>query len=133
MACARVYDSWSTRLAPSARPSLVPASRPNRPLRAIETPWATDASYVRMTSNATMSDSPLLPPRIAGLHDLSTDLWWVWHREAREVFRQLDYKVWRLTSHNPVRMLRLVSPERLDDAAKDPTFLTLYDEALRQL
>ena len=80
-----------------------------------------------------MSDSPLLPPRIAGLHDLSTDLWWVWHREAREVFRQLDYKVWRLTSHNPVRMLRLVSPERLAEAAVDPRFLALYDEALRQL
>ena len=65
---------------------------------------------------------PSLPDRIAGLHDLATDLWWVWHREAREVFRRLDYKVWRLTAHNPVRMLRLVSPERLAEAAADPAF-----------
>jgi starch phosphorylase len=80
-----------------------------------------------------MSDFPVLPERIAGLQDLAMDLWWVWHRDAREVFRRLDYKVWRLTAHNPVRMLRLLSPEGLAAAAADPAFLGLYDEAMRQL
>ena len=80
-----------------------------------------------------MSEPSVLPDRIAGLHDLATDLWWVWHRDAREVFRKLDYKVWRLTAHNPVRMLRLVSPERYAEVAADPAFLAIYDEALRQL
>lgn len=80
-----------------------------------------------------MIDAPALPDRIAGLIDLATDLWWVWHRDAREVFRRLDYKVWRLTAHNPVRMLRLVSQERYAQVANDPQFLALYDEALRQL
>lgn len=84
-------------------------------------------------SEGTMSEIPALPERIAGLHDLATDLWWVWHREAREVFRKLDYKIWRLTAHNPVRMLRLVSAERLAAAAADPAFVALYDEAMHQL
>ena len=35
-----------------------------------------------------MSESPVIPERIAGLWDLATDLWWVWHREAREVFSE---------------------------------------------
>ena len=43
--------------------------------------------------------------------------------EAREVFRRLDYPLWRATAHNPVRMLRLISPEQLEPAAADPAFL----------
>ena len=80
-----------------------------------------------------MSDFPTLPERIADLQELATDLWWVWHRDAREVFRRLDYKVWRLTAHNPVRMLRLVSPERFAEVAADPSYLALFDGVMAQL
>lgn len=80
-----------------------------------------------------MYQPPILPERISGLVDLATDLWWVWHNGARDVFRKLDYKLWRLTQHNPVRLLQLVSPERCQAAAEDPAFLALYDEATRQL
>src|SRR5687768_13714969 len=110
MPCGRVYDSWS------ARPGLVvcqafprtsprhtgPAQRFTAAARAIDVREASVPERIE-----SMSDSPLIPERIAGLRDLATDLWWVWHRDAREVFRKLDYKVWRLTAHNPVRMLRL--------------------------
>jgi len=86
-----------------------------------------------MMSEGTMSDFPTLPERIADLQELATDLWWVWHRDAREVFRRLDYKVWRLTAHNPVRMLRLVSPERFAAVAADPSYLALFDGVMAQL
>ena len=56
----------------------------------------------------------VIPERIARLDDLAGDLWWSWHREARAVFRRLDYGLWRATAHNPVRMLRLISPLKLD-------------------
>ena len=49
--------------------------------------------------------TPLLPERITRLDELAVDLWWSWHPEAREVFRRLDYTLWRATAHNPVRML----------------------------
>ena len=74
-----------------------------------------------------------LPSRISRLAELAFDLWWTWNQDARAVFRRLDYPVWRVTAHNPVRMLRLVSPERIAWAATDPTFLRLYDTAIRQL
>ncbi len=74
-----------------------------------------------------------LPERIARLEELAVDLWWVWQEEAREVFRRLDYRLWRSTAHNPVRMLWLIAPEKLERAASEPGFLALYDTALAAL
>jgi starch phosphorylase len=70
-----------------------------------------------------------LPERIARLHELAIDLWWSWH-PAREVFRRLDYSLWRATAHNPVRMLWTIPPATLARAAADPDFLLLYDRAI---
>jgi len=74
-----------------------------------------------------------LPERITRLEDLAVDLWWTWHPEARAVFRRLDYALWRATAHNPVRMLWLISRERLEAAAADPEFIAQYDRALSAL
>jgi len=76
---------------------------------------------------------PPLPARLVRLEELAVDLWWSWHRDARNVFRRLDYSLWRATAHNPVRMLWLISPERLAAAANDDVFLRLYDRALDEL
>src|SRR6266850_1970158 len=76
---------------------------------------------------------PPLPARVARLEELAVDLWWSWHRDAREVFRRLDYTLWRATAHNPVLMLRLITPEKLQAAAEDPAFLQLYDRAIAGL
>ena len=62
-----------------------------------------------------------LPERINRLPELATDLWWTWNPQAREVFRRLDYPLWRQTAHNPVLMLRNVSPELLEAAAQRRT------------
>ncbi|HEY7790391.1 MAG TPA: alpha-glucan family phosphorylase [Vicinamibacterales bacterium] len=79
------------------------------------------------------AELPPLPDRIDRLEELAVDLWWVWHPRAREVFRWLDYPLWRRTEHNPVRMLRVLPRRRLDVASRDPQFLALYDEALASL
>ncbi len=71
--------------------------------------------------------------RIGRLNELAHDLSWSWSPHAREVFRSLDYTLWRETAHNPVQMLRSVSPERLDRAARSPTFLAHYDAAIEAL
>ena len=34
---------------------------------------------------------PPLPERLSRLSELAVDLWWSWNREARSVFRRLDY------------------------------------------
>ena len=76
---------------------------------------------------------PPLPARLSRLNELAYDLWWSWNAEAREVFRDLDYPLWRFTDHNPVLLLHLVEPERLEHAAADPEFQRLYDAAIAAL
>lgn len=76
---------------------------------------------------------PPFPDRIKDLGDLASDLWWSWHNRSRALFRRLDYALWRLTAHNPVHMLRLISPERLQEVAQDRVFLALYDDMVRGL
>ena len=82
-------------------------------------------------------DSPTiiasLPGRIDRLGELAYDLWWTWHEEGRRVFRMLDYRLWRLTAHNPVRMLRTLPRERLEQVAGDRAFLAVYDAAIAGL
>ena len=78
-------------------------------------------------------EPPTLPQRIDRLNDLASDLWWTWNEGARDVFRRLDYPLWRATAHNPVRMLRTLPPERLRVAASDRSFVDLYDAAIAQL
>ena len=74
-----------------------------------------------------------LPPRIGRLEELATDLWWSWHPDARSVFRRLDYGLWRATAHNPLKMVRMISREKLDAAMADAAFLEVYDRAMASL
>ncbi len=74
-----------------------------------------------------------LPDRIKRLDELASDLWWSWNAESRQVFRRLDYPLWRQTAHNPVRMLQLVPAERLARAAADAEWVELYDRVIARL
>ena len=77
--------------------------------------------------------TPIIPDRLRRLPEIAGDLWWTWNPQAREVFRQLDYPLWRQTAHNPVLMLRNVSQEMLNSAASDAKFLATYDAAVKAL
>jgi starch phosphorylase len=74
-----------------------------------------------------------IPERLHRLPELAADLWWTWNTGAREVFRRLDYSLWRQTAHNPVLMLRHISPELLAAFAEDPKYLAIYDGAMDAL
>jgi starch phosphorylase len=81
-----------------------------------------------MTEHYENENKPLpLPPRIGRLFEFANNLWWSWHEEGRQVFRSLDYAIWRTSGHNPVKQLLVMSPEKLAAAARDPAFLELYD------
>ena len=36
-----------------------------------------------------------LPERIGRLYELANNLMWSWHPKARDLFRALDYSLWR--------------------------------------
>jgi starch phosphorylase len=72
----------------------------------------------------------LIPKRVERLGELANNLWWSWDEEGRQVFRSLDYELWRASGHNPVKQLRDIDPSKLVAAAKDPAFLELYDSVI---
>jgi glycogen phosphorylase len=72
----------------------------------------------------------LVPKRIGRLPELAKNLWWSWDEDGRQIFRSLDYELWRTSGHNPVKQLRDIDPLKLENAAKDPAFLDLYDSVM---
>lgn len=73
---------------------------------------------------------PPLPDRIKGLADLSYNLWWSWHPQARDLFRDLGLQPWRESRHNPIRQLAIVPAATLNEAAADPDYLERYDAVM---
>jgi glycogen phosphorylase len=76
---------------------------------------------------------PYIPERIEGLGQVASNLAWSWSRNARRLFSALDEPLWHVTRHNPIAMLRRVSPSRLSECARDPHFLELYDATMVEL
>src|SRR5256885_1940172 len=81
---------------------------------------------------ATLTESPALPERIAGLATLARNLSWSWNHDARALFRSIDPTLWRLTRHNPFALLRRVDPARLAACAADPEFLRPYEALIER-
>ena len=77
-----------------------------------------------------MNNAVPIPDRIGRLTDLADNLWWSWHPPARNLFKVVSYPLWKSTRHNPVRMLQLVNPQRLEALAHDPHFLDKYDRVV---
>lgn len=73
---------------------------------------------------------PHLPERIARLKELAYNLYWTWNPEARACFRRLDRELWEAVQHNPVKLLRDVSQEKLEPAALSSEYLELYDRVI---
>ena len=71
-----------------------------------------------------------MPVKLQRLPELAYNVWWSWNAEARELFRRLDYPLWRRTQHNPVKVLRLVSDQTLLARAQDAAFLRRYNKVM---
>jgi starch phosphorylase len=75
--------------------------------------------------------SPKIPDELARLQELACNLWWSWTPDARRLFETIDPTLWRLSHHNPVRLLHNLKPERLAALNDDPVFLRLYSSVLK--
>ena len=86
-----------------------------------------------MKSLRSFTVRPSLPPELATLESLAMNLRWSWDEQTRDLFRWVDPEQWDASIHDPVRLLGLVTPERLDTLAKDPGFLRFLDEVHTEL
>jgi glycogen phosphorylase len=71
-----------------------------------------------------------LPERINRLGELAYNLWWVWNPEAQRIFSWIRPTLWERVNHNPVKLLKQVSPECLQSAAENEDYLQVYDKWL---
>ena len=76
--------------------------------------------------------NPQLPKRIEKLSEISNNLWWSWNTEFLRLFKMLDRDLWENCGKNPVKFLKQVSQDRLEQMAKDNTFLREYDRLVKQ-
>ncbi len=71
---------------------------------------------------------PQLPKKIDQLDKISNNLWWAWNTEFLKLFKQIDIDLWESCQKNPVKFLKLVDQEKLENIAKDTSFLTQYSQ-----
>ncbi|MBW0114716.1 alpha-glucan family phosphorylase [Pseudonocardia abyssalis] len=60
-----------------------------------------------------------LPPALAPLQALATNLRWSWHPPTQDLFATLDPDAWERAGHDPVRLLGEIPTERFEVLAKD--------------
>jgi glycogen phosphorylase len=84
----------------------------------------------------------LAPPRLnelspQNLYDkcmaLARNLWWSWHPEVNNLFRELDPVRFRQLGHNPIALLAEFTPERLESRAAELVLYSRINQAFRRL
>ena len=55
---------------------------------------------------------------------LATNLWWSWHPEVVNLFRDLDPIKWRKIDHNPIMLLSEMTPDQLAERAAEMVLYT---------
>jgi len=64
---------------------------------------------------------------------LARNLWWSWHPEVINLFRDLDPIRWRQLDHNPIALLSEFTPERLEMRAAELVLYSRINHAYRRL
>ncbi len=72
--------------------------------------------------------NPQLPKRINRLTEISNNLWWSWNTEFLRLLKRIDGDLWETCNKNPVKFLKHVSQEKLEEAEDDISFLREYDK-----
>jgi glycogen phosphorylase len=66
---------------------------------------------------------PNIPASLSPLAEISRNLWVSWNFDAVNLFMRLDHEAWLASGQNPVKTLGLVSQARLEEMARDDSFL----------
>ena len=71
---------------------------------------------------------PQLPKRIEKLSEISYNMWWSWNIDFLKLFKDIDLDLWENVDKNPIKFLKLVSQDRLENIAQNQEFLKEYDK-----
>lgn len=68
----------------------------------------------------------VMPEKLKGLLEISSNLWWTSNFKAHQMFEYMDTPLWEENLHNSVTFLEEISSARLNELERDQTFLELY-------
>ena len=71
--------------------------------------------------------NPQLPKKIDKLSKIANNLWWSWNTEFLKLFKKIDIDLWEKCGKNPVKFLKLVDQEKLENIAEDYEFVKEYN------
>lgn len=74
---------------------------------------------------------PDMPEVLQPLVELAHNVYYSWHFEVVELFIRLNPERWEESHQNPVMMLGLLSPQELQDAANDESFVASLNRAYK--
>ncbi|MDR3267299.1 MAG: alpha-glucan family phosphorylase [Tannerella sp.] len=89
-----------------------------------------------MKTKSTNSNDPVwidiythsrLPKQLTKLHEIATNLWWVWNYEGAKLFGEIDAHLWRETEGNPVHLLIRLSGKRIKEIIEDKDLMARID------
>ena len=72
--------------------------------------------------------NPQLPKRIEKLSVIANNLWWSWNTNFLKIFKEIDIDLWERVGKNPVKFLKNVSQEKLEEASNNQEILKEYDK-----
>ena len=72
--------------------------------------------------------NPQLPKRIEKLSVIANNLWWSWNTNFLKLFKEIDIDLWERVGKNPVKFLKNVSQEKLEEACENQELLKQYDK-----
>lgn len=73
-----------------------------------------------------------LPKRLEPLHEIATNLWWVWHYEGAKLFGEISPELWRSTEGNPLLLLQKLPQERIEAILADQVLMAKINDVYKQ-
>ena len=74
--------------------------------------------------------NPQLPKRIEKLSEIGYNLWWSWNTDFLKLFKTIDIDLWEKVEKNPIKFLKLVTQEKLEEVSENIDFLKEYDRVV---
>ncbi|MBN2569105.1 MAG: alpha-glucan family phosphorylase [Deltaproteobacteria bacterium] len=68
------------------------------------------------------------PESISRLREIAYNLWWSWNPNIKELFSRIDPHIWEAVSGNPIEMLERVDQKRMEEIARNESYLSLYKQ-----
>jgi glycogen phosphorylase len=67
------------------------------------------------------------------LRELARNLWWTWHPDVINLFREIDPILWRVVDHNPIEFLQRIPDEQIERRAAEMAIHSRINYAFRRL